>query len=286
MRASALHLALAATVAAPAQPTTHSVQHGDWDDPSTWDCGCIPEVHNAVVQHQVRIAGNTFLMQRVHVLPVGSLVMDLYFSVAIMDTVINDGLMDLVGDIDVDWVLLNNSLIRIQGVIHNDASLVMGGPGAQLHTDDLGNYGAIEGEGRICVGGFSENTGSIHGLIDFCDLTPTVGQPPYIDVNSGTVGGSVTFCAAGDCWPLGATHRAASPGARLWPNPAGDALHVEAEAGAVFELRDPSGRVALSTAFASSGAQRMPVGQLPAGLYVAQLSVGAQRIAWRLALAR
>lgn len=260
-----LHVLFAWSTAWP-QATTLSVQDGDWDDPATWDCGCVPEVHNAEVLHQVRIAGNTFFMQRVHVAPLGRLYMDQYFSVAIMDTVINNGLMELVGDIDVDWALINNSVIHIQGVIHNDAVLVMGGPNALLATDDIGNYGIIEGEGRICVSGFSENTGAIHGLIDFCDGTPMAGSPPFIDVNTGTVGGSVTFCAGAPCGPQGMQPiHVASP--RISPNPASGLVRIELSRRALISVRDASGRPVLAPVAMAAGANWIDVSGLHAGAY-------------------
>lgn len=279
-------LALVVGNAAWAQTTT-SVQNGDWSDPSTWDCNCVPEVVDAVVVHQVRIAGNTFLFQRVHVMPVGSLVMDAFFSVAIMDTVINDGLMDLIGDIDVDWALFNNATIHIEGVIHNDALLVMGGPDALLTTDNIGNYGTIEGEGRICVVGFSENTGTIQGQIDFCDLTPTVSSSPFIDVNTGTVAGSVTFCEAGSCGP---THVATRVGGlaevRIGPVPAQDVLVVDAPSGASIALRDAIGNTVRSLLLQGDGPFLIEVTQMSSGAYVAEIRVGAERRMLRLLIER
>ncbi|MBK9175680.1 MAG: hypothetical protein IPM46_04945 [Flavobacteriales bacterium] len=282
-----LLLALALSGGFVAKPqTTTSVQDGDWGDPATWDCNCIPEVVNAVVVHQVRIATNTFLMQRVHVMPVGSLVMDEFFSVAIMDTVINDGLMDLKGDIDVDWALLNNSTIHIEGVIHNDALLVMGGPDALLTTDNIGNYDTIEGEGRICVAGFTENTGTIQGLIDFCDLTPTVSSPPYIDDNTGVVAGSVTFCAAVGCGPSAIDTPNALSGVRIWPVPAQDHLELEVPVESSIELLDASGRIVLARSIQNRGPVTLGIAHLPVGLYAAVIRAGEEHGILRFMIAR
>ena len=279
-------LALVVGNAAWAQTTT-SVQNGDWSDPSTWDCNCVPEVVDAVVVHQVRIAGNTFLFQRVHVMPVGSLVMDAFFSVAIMDTVINDGLMDLIGDIDVDWALFIRAPVQGERVHQDDALLVMGGPDALLTTDNIGNYGTIEGEGRICVVGFSENTGTIQGQIDFCDLTPTVSSSPFIDVNTGTVAGSVTFCEAGSCGP---THVATRVGGlaevRIGPVPAQDVLVVDAPSGASIALRDAIGNTVRSLLLQGDGPFLIEVTQMSSGAYVAEIRVGAERRMLRLLIER
>lgn len=272
-------------VLAVAQGITTSVQDGDWDDPATWDCNCVPEVDNAVVVHDVRIAGNTFLMQRVHVTPVGSLVMDQYFSVVIMDTVLNDGLMDLVGDIDVDWALLNNSTILIEGVMHNDGVIVMGGPNALIALDNIGNYDVIEGEGRICVSESSENTGTIHGLIDFCDATPTVGAPPYIDVNTGTVAGSVTFCAAEPCGPQHVQARHAL-GLRIGPNPASDRLAIDLPVMASITLRDAKGGIVLSRNAMAAGQSTMEASEIPAGVYSITLEAATLRAVLRVVIVR
>ncbi|HRD54457.1 MAG TPA: T9SS type A sorting domain-containing protein [Flavobacteriales bacterium] len=283
MRIPSLACAVLLVLGASAQGITTSVQDGDWGDPSTWDCNCVPEVVNAVVMHQVRIATNTFLMQNVHITAVGSLVMDEYFSVVIMDTVINDGLMDLVADFDVDWALFNNGTIRIAGVIHNDGLLVMGGPDALLTTDDIGNYDTIEGEGRICVSGFSENTGTIHGLIDFCDLTPTVGSPPFIDVNTGTVAGSVTYCASEPCGPQHLQARQASS-LRIGPNPADDQLLIDLPSRATLVMRDASGRVVLSLDAARTLV--LDASALPVGLYSITVASEARQEVRRVAIAR
>ena len=286
MRSLLLSIAATGCLFAEAQ-ITYSVQDGDWSDPATWDCNCIPEVHNAEVLHQVRIAGNTFLMQRVHVTPVGSLFMDEYFSVVIMDTVINDGLMDLIGDIDVDWAMINNSTVHIDGVMHIDGVLTMGGPDAALTLDDIGNYDTIEGEGRICVSGFSENTGTIQGEIDFCDLTPTVSSPPFIDMNSGTVAGSVTFCAEGGCGlnPV-ADPQHALFGVRAYPVPAQDWLTIEAPAQARITLLDSSGREVLSAFSPQSGRSTLSISSIPSGVYVAERRDGTVRQRIRVVIAR
>lgn len=266
-----------------AQGTTTSVQDGDWDDPATWDCSCVPEVDNAIVIHQVRITGNTFLMQRVHVTPVGSLVMDDYFSVVIMDTVINDGLMELIGDIDVDWALLNNATILIEGVMHNDGAIVMGGPDALIALDNIGNYDTIEGEGRICVAEHSENTGTIHGLIDFCDLTPTVAAPPFIDANSGSVAGSVTFCAGGSCGPQSVPAND-SAGSRIGPNPSNDHVRIDITSRSIVTVRDALGRSVSSQA--ASQPLVLDVSMLPPGIYTVTLESGTRETAHRLVIAR
>ncbi|MBL0126310.1 MAG: T9SS type A sorting domain-containing protein [Flavobacteriales bacterium] len=266
--------------------TTTSVQNGDWDDPATWDCNCIPDVVDAVVVHEVRIAGNTFFYQRVHVMSGGSLVMDAFFSVVIGDTVINDGFMDLKGDIDVDWALFNNATIHIEGVIHNDALLVMGGPDALLSTDNIGNYGTIEGEGRICVAGFSENTGTIQGQIDVCDLTPTVSSPPFLDVNSGTVAGSVSFCVGESCGPMAIADRNVLADARLWPFPAQHELYVEAPVGSSLTIIDAIGRTVLALTKLNAARVTVDISSLPPGTYIALLRAGEEQRTFAVVLAR
>jgi hypothetical protein len=272
-------------VLAVAQGTTTSVQDGDWDDPATWDCNCVPEVDNAVVIHDVRIDGNTFLMQRVHVTPVGSLVMDQYFSVVIMDTVINDGLMDLVGDIDVDWALLNNSTVLIEGVMHNDGVIAMGGPNALIALDDIGNYDVIEGEGRICVSNFSENTGTIHGLIDFCDGTPTVSSPPFIDVNTGS-GGGLGDLLRGGCVQSTTgkrerfarrTHRSQSGERSVGHRPACNGKH---------HLARCEGRHRAFAERDGGGQSTMEASEIPAGVYSITLEAATLRAVLRVVIVR
>jgi hypothetical protein len=253
-----------------------SVQDGDWNDPATWDCTCVPVIIDAVVTHTVQITTNISL-QHVHVMPSGTITMDGPHSVAIMDTVINDGVMHLIGNVDVDWALFNNGLITVNGDHANDGLLLMGGPNALLHTLNLGNAGTIDGTGRICVDAISHNTGTVQGQIDLCDATPTTMTPPIIDYNTGTVAGTVTFCLTGTCGLLLGTPEPVISDPRAWPVPTSDHLVIGGLplSGCSVELLDACGKMVQAHSTKGRDQLTLDTTGLPAGLYHATISSNA-----------
>lgn len=230
-----------------AAQTFHTVQNGIWNDPLTWDCGCIPSINSVVIGHEITITTNMILfMDTVHVTNAGWLLMDAPHSVAMTETVINDATMELIGDIDVDGALIDNGIIHIDGDFHCDNLLHMGGPGTLFTCTNMANDGLVNGVGRICVAEATVNAGTIEGEVDFCDATPTTSVPPIIDLNTGTVGPSVTFCLTGAC--TAGMAELAGPHLAPGPNPAHERTRIDgAPAGATVRLRDMNGRTVLRT---------------------------------------
>ena len=265
MRCSVTVLLSAVGLAAVAQ-TFHSVQDGIWNDPLTWDCGCIPSINSVVIEHNITITTNIILfMDTVHVTSAGTLLMDAPHSVAMTETVINDATMQLIGDVDVDGELFNNGLIAIDGDFHCDNLLFMGGAGTLFSCTNIANDGTIDGTGRICVSEVTGNAGTIQGEIDFCDGSPTTATPPIIDINTGTVAPSVTFCLTGAC--VEGIGEEALDNVRLWPNPACDRVSIEGlPPNAIVVLRDALGRV-LRTGTSSSGPTSLDLEELASGPY-------------------
>ena len=62
---------------------------------------------------------------------------------------------------------------------------------ASAVTQELNTSGIILGGIMVCAR--SENYGTISDSIDICDKTPSAG-PIYLDLNSGTVASTVSFC--------------------------------------------------------------------------------------------
>lgn len=226
MRAVLFSCLTIATVMAHAQTAT-SVQDGQWNDATTWDCNCIPTTIDVVVDHTVEITTNIILfMQQVQVNASGIITMDGPHSVAITETVTNDGQMHLIGDIDVDGELLNNGAITIEGDLHNDNVVFMGGPNTSLRIlGNFGNGGSVDGEGLICISDITQNSGTISGHVDYCDGSPTVVDPPFIDINTGTVANTVVFCAKGGCTVQ--VEGTQDLSWRLFPDPATDEIQVQ-----------------------------------------------------------
>ena len=266
MRCGVTVLLFAAGLSAGAQ-TFHSVQDGIWNDPLTWDCGCVPTINSVIIEHEVTITTNIILfMDTVHVTSAGALLMDAPHSVAMTETVINDATMQLIGDVDVDGELFNNGIIAIDGDFHCDNLLFMGGAGTLFSCTNISNDGTIDGTGRICVSEVTVNAGTIQGEIDFCDGSPTTATPPIIDINSGIVAPSVTFCLTGACsegmdeQALGDVH--------IWPNPAGDRVWIEGlPPRAALTIHDAPGRV-LQRDVSSTGTTALDLTGLSAGPYM------------------
>ncbi|MFZ1687795.1 MAG: hypothetical protein WAU70_10260 [Flavobacteriales bacterium] len=272
MRHSLALLMLGVLSSAKAQ-TVLSVQDGDWDDPATWDCACVPMAQNTIVMHTVQITGNMFLpMQEFTISASGVLTMDLPHSLAVMESVLNIGTMLLKGNIDVDGEIVNNGTISIDGNLYLDNLLVMDGPGTLLTTTNIGNAGLITGSGRICVREVSDNDGTIQGSIDFCDMTPTTATPPIIDFNSGVVEPSVTFCLTGGCMETVPEVNALLQ-LNAWPVPAGDKLTIDGlPPASTVDLFDALGRWVPMISRREGDHMIVETGTVPAGCYNAVVS--------------
>ncbi|MEO8067385.1 MAG: hypothetical protein ABI599_06800 [Flavobacteriales bacterium] len=277
MRSTLLLLAYGASGIAQGQ-SVMSVQDGDWDDPATWDCACVPTVQNTLVLHAVQITANMFLsMQEMTVGPSGLLTMDLPHSLAVMESVLNAGTMLLKGNIDVDGEITNNGMISIDGNLFLDNLLVMDGPGTLLTTTNIGNAGLITGSGRICVDEVSDNDGTIQGTIDFCDATPTTITPPIIDFNTGTVDASVTYCLTGGCSEAIGELDGLDL-IRAWPVPSAELLTLEhAPNNCSLQLHDALGHTVPITATQETDRITLDVRSVPAGCYHVVVSTAAHR---------
>ena len=245
MRPTLALVALACTLRTEAQ-TIVSVTDGEWNDPATWDCACLPGTQDVEVLHDVEITTNIiFFNSQIHVATGGLLFMMAPYSVAITETLYCEGTLHLIGDVDVDGLLVIQADAQVIGEVHNDNALSVIGPGADLHVEgDLINDGVIDGNGYICVTDLTVNSGTLEGQIDFCDGSPTTAVPPIIDINTGTVGPEVTFCATAVCVAGVLDHGMEEP-ITLWPVPVHDQLTIVGLPAAVDRLllMDGSGRV-------------------------------------------
>lgn len=78
-------------------------------------------------------------------------------------------------------------------IVNNNATLTVDG---RLEVgDSFYNFDIVNGTapGSIEVADTSYNSGSMNGTFDFCDLTPPASSP-YIDINTGSVAGTITYC--------------------------------------------------------------------------------------------
>lgn len=135
---------------------------------------------------------------------------------------------------------------------------------------DLHNLGMIEGEGSICVLGDAQNHGTITGQVDICDATPTMTNAPFLDLNTGTVAASVTFCAAGPCGTTGLGEASVLQDAVIIPDPGSGYCTVRIPGNTLvagYILLDAQGRRLGQGAGRFHGDLRVPVPQV-AGLYL------------------
>lgn len=288
MRYTILLAAVLCTSWALAQTAT-SVQDGDWNDPSTWDCGCVPELDTVEIMHTVQITTNMkWTMQLVHVNAGATVTMDAPHLLVTLEGVVNDGLMLLAGYVDSDGELYNNGVIDVDGIFLTHGLLVMGGWGTILTAVDLELGGTLSGQGYICASGVTVNYGSILGQVDVCDLSPTTSTPPYLDNHTGTFAPTVTFCTGGACH-VGVPEEGTLENVHAWPVPADALLTVDGlpvGVACTAEVRDAVGRVIPVRTVRYGSRMSVDVALLPAGVYALVLSTPSETRSVRVAVER
>ncbi len=255
--------------------TVTSVQDGNWIDPATWNCNCVPELQDVLILHTVQLTTNMQLsMQQLHVAAGAAITTDEPHAIYMMETVTNDGVLLMAGLLDVDGELFNNNVVHMNGQFLSHGQLVMGGWGTLLTTVDMEMGGTIGGQGHICISGTSVNYGSIQDEVDICDLTPTTAIPPFIDINIGTVAPTVTYCAGAVC-AVGVFEGTELENVKAWPVPANEQLTLEGlppRLAFAVEVRDPLGRMLPVRTMRDGSQMQLDVSTLPAGIYTLVLS--------------
>jgi len=152
--------------------TREAIISGNWSSSSTWN-GSAP------------LAGDEVLI------PPG-ITVNIDISTPMILRLTNNGTL----------VIINNSIsvLYVSQNVYNNSNFINDGK-AYVHGS-LFNSDTIIGDGAFCVWDTTSNTQYIGGTVDFCDITPPAA-PPYVDINTGTVLGTVTFCQAGLCAPAG-----------------------------------------------------------------------------------
>jgi hypothetical protein len=187
---------------------------------------------------------------------------------AITQPVLNEGTLYIIGDLDVDWPFDSPGYIEVNGDFANDDSINIGGAGLIRVNGNMMNDGVIAGNGAICVSDMTINNGDLVGAMDFCDATPTVVVPPFIDQNSGTVDPAVVFCESGKC-SVGIVEDAWAA-MRVAPNPTNGMVEIRGLplAPSRIDLLDALGR-AWPVRMDAAGADRsIDLSALPGGNYL------------------
>jgi hypothetical protein len=259
--------------------TITTVQDGDWDDPATWDCNCIPYLEDVEILHTVQFTENMkLIMQHIHVADGAAIIMDGPHLVVMLEEVVNDGLMLLAGNVDTDGELYNNGVIDVDGAFLTHGQLVMGGWGTMLSAVNMEMGGTVSGQGYICIGEASVCYGIIQGEVDVCDLSPTTSTPPFLDFFTGTVAPTVTYCLGGACH-VAVPDVNALENVQAWPVPADAQLTLDGlpvGLACTVEMRDAVGRMMPVRLVRYGSRMTVDAASLPAGVYALVLSTASE----------
>jgi hypothetical protein len=124
----------------------------------------------------------------------------------------------------------------------------------------------VNGSGDFCVAGTTANSGSISGTLDICDLTGG-----GLDLNFGTVAGTVTFCSS-SC-AVGTEEETEKQEVKVYPNPFENRLivNVEGYENARFSLQNLLGQKLYSQNI--TGKTEIPVIDFESGVYFYTVTV-------------
>jgi hypothetical protein len=206
----------------------NTVQNGVWTDPATWSCGCVPgSIQSLVIMHDVQVMGGLTMDQpQVQVTSTGSINMSFPDQVLINTSFMLEGHVFFQGMVTIQGLIDVSGMFEMTGTLVNNGQVVMDG-GSMIIEGDLLNNQSIGGDGGICVYLSTNNAGSIIGTVDICDFSPTTTIPPLLDVNSGTVAGTVTYCTNSTCSPVGLGEVVLRQEISVIQNPAADHAVVE-----------------------------------------------------------
>ncbi|MBL7940076.1 MAG: T9SS type A sorting domain-containing protein [Flavobacteriales bacterium] len=157
------------------------------------------------------------------------------------------------------------------------ATMTVSAPGyVEIPDGNLTINGVLDGDGCIAVMDTTENNGVIEGTLQICDLTPTGGTGPGLDINTGTISASVAFCSENSC--TASVHGiAGSANITISPNPADGHIMVSGMRNSVrrIELFDMQGRQRATGPLTNHTHSVIPVADLPNGTYVVMVTTDA-----------
>lgn len=147
---------------------------------------------------------------------------------------------------------------------------------ARIECGNLKNYGHIQGMGDICVRDSSINysTGVIDHTPDICDASLTTTVEPFIDVDLGTVGVAVNWCAATNCTTGLPDRTERKQPIRVYPLPAETEAHLVVPTIwrlSTVDLTDAVGQHWITPFRWQPGEVAIDGRTLPAGMYYVRL---------------
>ncbi len=140
--------------------------------------------------------------------------------------------------------------------IDNDGFIVVG--------NDFTNTNDLSGDGVFCIANSSANAGDVSGLLDICDNTGS----GYFDINTGTIGVTVTDCISG-CFVSGPAYPVFV--FEMYPNPTKSILNIKHQGIASIEIVDISGKTVY---YNNSDITRIDISGLSEGVYFVKVSDG------------
>jgi hypothetical protein len=145
-------------------------------------------------------------------------------SLANINTVTNDGTISCynltnsksftnstTGTINVSNNFLNTDSLASPGIFYNNGTVQV--------NNNWRNTDQVEGSGKFCIQNNTNNSGTMFGTFDFCDLSGG-----NIDINTGTIAGTITYCLY-SC-TIGIKENANNNLIKLYPNPSDGAFSI------------------------------------------------------------
>lgn len=166
----------------------------------------------------------------------------------------------------VDMNLLNGDTLFGTATFTNNSGGIISVGNDLLNSEDINGNG-----GKFCVQNQTSNSGAIAGTIDICDLTGG-----NIDLNVGTVAGTVTFCS--NSCSIGVTENQLQV-VQVYPNPFEDYIRIETGVTENIQcwLHDAQGRLVAQTLFSGQGILEIPQAQSGVYMLTVRFSNGAEQ---------
>lgn len=147
---------------------------------------------------------------------------DLYSS----GTITNGTYIHVLRDLWNSETFTNNDYIVIDRTLYTGDSVqftaTFTNNGLISIAQDMYSNQTVTGTGDFCIAGTTANSGSITGTLDICDLSGG-----SIDLNVGTVAGTVTFCSS-SC-AVGVDEKEEVASVSVYPNPFTNKLKLKVE---------------------------------------------------------
>ncbi len=228
-----------------------SIANGSWSNPAIWSPVGVPNLadDSIVINTAVTYNQNIVDGQAMFRINAGASLIDLGIDTAAFggDKLVVNGYFScsFLGIGMNDSATVKGILYAADGIAQSGTFIVQPNGqvcvGQQLTTsDNFINNGSVGtnnwinsamvtgNQGRFCIANYFINSDAISGNIDICDATPNTPM----DVNAGTIAGSVTNCTAPACGlcpiPNGIKdHFLIANAIRIYPNPFSSTASIE-----------------------------------------------------------